>query len=821
MMPGRKRRWIIRWKFKTRKRQKHSRAVNTQDFLDLIIDEERKTVQRKDTGEYLGAVSISPINIFGLRDKDQTKFVDTLEIFTNSKKFKAYQIYSSETGADTNTYIDQLRQEQKKLSIEQEHEKLKFQILEDEKRYIAQQTSDQNLVDKYYYVVFRAETQEELEKQKRDALYLMKSVFTVADVSFSEYLRSIFRYYNPFRSSYEVNEKFFAGEGDLCAVDFISPYRLSFQKRKLFQYVEVDGVYCKLYHVYSYPQYPYFAWLSYLTGFKGVDYSMHVSDVDSSSLIKEYDKQYNHLVANYNRAKKESERERIKGDMESVQLMLQSLSRGTKKAVSFVVTLKLTADSIEHLEELEEMLMQETASMDLLLRQGFFDQEKLFLSTAPCCRNLIREYTKNVVCNVISWGFPFVFESLSDRQLPILIGRSRSMGGAIFYDHLVKSKTRANSNEIIFGVTGSGKTYLIMYMIYMRYARNIKQIIIDVEGKQMNKLTRVLKGEVINCAAGYGGRINPLQIRITIDDDEDGKKRALHDICPLASHIQFLRTLFKMYFDGLDRIMLSELEDAIELLYQKWGFTLQTDAEQISRMKPEEFPIMEDLLAIMNEQLEKVERDNVDKRNRVEIVRNFVKRLATGADSTLFNGVTNVSLDNDTICLNLSGLQNKDNVILRTQYYNILSYILTEVISGRFQKWIQIYEDEFHILMSPDMPEVMDFQRKLVKIIRKYNGGLTTSSQEVADVLHDSVKRYGAAIIGNSNYKFFFKQESESIQYLREHRLISEMDAEYLQYAAIGQCYMDLGANAFQMEVVIPEDIKELFDGFIVNEQRG
>ena len=87
-------------------------------------------------------------------------------------------------------------------------------------------------------------------------------------------------------------------------------------------------------------------------------------------------------------------------------------------------------------------------------------------------------------------------------------------------------------------------------------------------------------------------------------------------------------------------------------------------------------------------------------------------------------------------------------------------------------------------------------------------------------MLNESVKEFGAALIGNSNYKFFFKQESESIQYLKTSKIISEKDADYLQYCEIGQCHMVLGGNALQIEILLPNKDKELFDSFLLNEQR-
>lgn len=806
-------------KLKLKKFKRKKKLEDTKDFLNLIIDEENETIQLKDTEEYIGAIAISPINIFNLREREQTKYVNVFESFVNNKKFTNYQIYSSETGSDINTYVEQLNELQKPLALSCEADRLRFEILENEKRFISSSTGNRDLVDKYFYIIFRHKDLTELKKICHDALYLFKSVFSANEISFYEHLQTIYRYYNPFRSLYETKD--IRSLKDLTAIDYISPTGLQVDKNGLSQCIYVDGVYCKTFHIYSYPDFPFFAWISYLTGFRGVDFSLHVEDCDSARLVKTYDKQYNNLCKNFDKATKRSEQEKLKNDMESVQLMIENLSRGTKKSVSFVITLRLEAASIEELTELENVLVQETSNYDMLIRQGFFDQKELFLSSAPVCRNHIKEYTRDVVCNVLSWGFPFVFESLSDEHLPILIGRSRSMGGAIFYNHLVKSRSRTNSNEVVFGCTGSGKTYFLMYLIMHRFTRGMKQIIIDVEGKQMNKLTRYLGGEIINCSNGVLGIINPLQIRITIDDDDSGDKVPLHRIFPLASHIQFLRTFFGMYFTGLDRIMLSEVEDAVEELYKKWGFSFETTAEDIVKKLPTDFPVMKDLYEIMEERFEKADKDNLDKKNRMEIAKNFIKRMAVGADSPMFNGHTNVSLDNDTICFNLAGLQNKDTTVLRTQYYNILSYVLTEIISGKFKKWIQIYEDECHILLNKNMPEVMQFQKLLIKVIRKYNGGLTSSTQEVLDMLSENVKEYGTAIIGNSNYKFFFKQEAESIQYLKTNKIISDKDAEYLQYAEIGQCHMDLGANALQIDVVLPDSCKELFDSFLLNEQRS
>lgn len=803
--------------FKKGKKYKATKNLDTQDFFDLLIDSELKTIKIKSTNEYIGAVMVQPINVFGLRYNDQKMYLDILDMMTNSKKFSTYQIYSSETGADTKQYINVLNERQKQYGVD-ENSMQKYEILENEKQTVAMQSYNKNLVSKFYYMILKNENYDILQQQLNDALYMFKSAFSAQIVSFDELLKTIFRYYNPFRSTYEsvkCNDITQVRLEDLCA-----PVSCKETKKRLSQYIYIDKTYCKCYVAYAYPQLPPFGWLSFLTSFKGVDFSIHVHDCDNKNLIKSYDKQYDSLRKNFDKTKKESDREIIRQDMESVQMMIESLAHDTKKAVSFVVSLRLEAESFEELERLEDILLSETASYDVFLRQGFFDQASLFKTTAPIALNCVPEYEKDVVSNTISYGFPFVYESLNDVGESILIGQSKSSGGAIFYNHLVKSRARTNSNEIVFGITGSGKTYFLMNLIYHRYARDMKQIIFDLEAKQMNKLTAHLGGTVINCSSGHGGIINPLHVRITVDDNDSGDKVPLNKIYPLAAHVQYLRTFFQLYFTGLDRLMLSTIENAIEILYKKWGIDYDTTADKLVDWSANDFPIMSDLLDVVNQMLLEVDTDNIEKRNRIESVRDFVKRLSIGADSVLFNGYTNVDLESDTICFVLSGLQLKDNTILRTQYYNILTYVMSEIISGKFNHWIQIYADEVHLLMSKDLPEVMIFLRQLIKVIRKYNGGLTTSTQDIADVTHPDIALYGEALLNNSNYKFYFKQSNKSIQYMLNNKMISESDTNFLQYAEIGQAYMDCSDNAFQIEVKIPDDVQNLFDSFLKKERR-
>ena len=62
----------------------------------------------------------------------------------------------------------------------------------------------------------------------------------------------------------------------------------------------------------------------------------------------------------------------------------------------------------------------------------------------------------------------------------------------------------------------------------------------------------------------------------------------------------------------------------------------------------------------------------------------------------------------------------------------------------------------------------------------------------MSDVLKDSVKEQGEAIIENSVYQIYFGLGVEGIEYIKKTKLIPESEQEFVQFAGIGECYAKL-----------------------------
>ena len=102
----------------------------------------------------------------------------------------------------------------------------------------------------------------------------------------------------------------------------------------------------------------------------------------------------------------------------------------------------------------------------------------------------------------------------------------------------------------------------------------------------------------------------------------------------------------------------------------------------------------------------------------------FIRPLAVGADAILFNGHTNINLNNPLINFDISGLQDNTGSRILLNYNISTSFHLfglkLSVIVVDIRK--QIYADEYGIIMDPDLKEVMKYFSSISRRIRKRIG---------------------------------------------------------------------------------------------------
>ncbi len=400
-------------------------------------------------------------------------------------------------------------------------------------------------------------------------------------------------------------------------------------------------------------------------------------------------------------------------------------------------------------------------------------------------RNLTR---RNVPLSTFMGGMPFASSGYSDRKGYYVAKDTQN--GLIVLDPWTRGGDRTNTNFVILGVAGVGKSTAAKSLIISEFMSGTKIILVDPE-REVKELCQNLKGDWINCGGSNGGMINPLEIRPAPIDDEDETGERLYGndgkgMGAMALHFKSFEIFIKLYIPELTEIQKAILKQTLEELYFSFGITWDTD---VTRLKPTDFPIFSDLYTLLKRKLDTTE----DKAN-LEYLCVIIRELAEGSDSFLWNGHTTINPKSNFICLDTFDLQNTSDSVKKTQYYNILQWAWEQMSKNRSEKVLLVC-DEAYLLVDPNVPQSLIFLRNVAKRARKYEAGLMIISHSVVDFLDPAVKMYGQALLDIPAYKLLFGCDGPNLHETTALYGLTEVEQDHLFNKKRGQALFIIGSK--------------------------
>lgn len=372
-------------------------------------------------------------------------------------------------------------------------------------------------------------------------------------------------------------------------------------------------------------------------------------------------------------------------------------------------------------------------------------------------------------------GLPFASSGFND-QKGYYFAKDTD-GGIIVLDSWKRGGDRTNSNFVIMGTAGVGKSTVAKHLILNEFMTDTRVIMIDPE-REYKELTENLEGDWINVGNGKGGIINPLQIKNVPLDDENEEIKVFKDegkgLGAMALHFQTLRTFFRLLYPELTSIQMALLEETLEELYNKFNIYWDTD---ITELLNDKFPIMLDLYNLLEKRI-KTEKD-IDKSKEYEVLKSLIRTIAIGADSGLFNGHTTIKTNTKCVCMDTHNLQNASDRVKKAQYFNILTYCW-ELMSKDKEKKTMLICDEAYLLIDNEVPQSLIFLRNVAKRCRKYEGSLVIISHSIVDFLDPSIKMYGQAILDMATYKILMGTDGKNLEESVELFKLSESQYDFL-----------------------------------------
>ncbi|HHV30709.1 MAG TPA: DUF87 domain-containing protein [Clostridium sp.] len=567
--------------------------------------------------------------------------------------------------------------------------------------------------------------------------------------------------------------------------------------------------YAKVLLITAYPPRVKMGWLSRIANMEGVICSVHLTPTDPAKLIENISKSIGELSAKISNGGSALMIQRAEQQYKDANLLLQKIDQEQENVFYVSVSIMITAPTKELLDRKSRKVESILAGSKMKGRAPMFRQEDALSTVSPYgfCPQSIKDISnRNMPASTIAGSFPFTRSGINDMK-GIILGKDKS-GGIVLIDLWNRSGDRTNSNLTLLGAPGVGKSATIKHIFTFEYALGTTIIIIDPE-REYKELCENVGGQWINCGGGTGGRINPLQVKeVPIDDEEENDslyKDEGKGVGSLTLHFQTLRTFFNLYLKDLDNMDYAVLEEVLEELYLSRGIDWNTDTSKIPN---EQYPVISDLYELLL--LKSKKEENSIKNPRYEKLALLLRRAAVGADAALWNGHTTINKLSNFIVLDTFDLQDADESIKTTQYFNILTWCWNQISKDRSEK-VLLGADEAYLMIDPDVPQSIKFLRNVSKRIRKYEGGLAVISHSVVDFLDPAVKRWGQALLDNPCFKLFMGADGKNLEELATLMNLTEAEIELLAKKNRGQGLLIAGSQRIEVNIELSDFELKLF----------
>jgi hypothetical protein len=536
-------------------------------------------------------------------------------------------------------------------------------------------------------------------------------------------------------------------------MSWIKPAEIQFTTNSTF----IDGVETFNYTIRNFPLAVLNAWGYQMFNIEGTKVVMNLEPYEKRKAVKMLDRSIQELASQSEQSFKASSILDKKTHIETLVDVLRLLQNDNETL--FKVTLHFTIYSKGKTAK-EEKRDLKKAIKRILVEQGFepvdnfCKQNKAVIATNVSRYDPMEEFSRAIHSGSVAAVFPFVLSTVMDDGGTI-VGSSGSY--PVIVDFFKRDHERVNSNMVILGKSGSGKSYATKTILTGLAAENTKIFILDPEN-EYKALAENLGGRLIDVGTATEGRINPFHVITTLDADEDGEVARVDNF---AVHLQFLEEYFRVVLPGIDPQALEYLNNLIVELYKRKGIGFQSN---FSQLKASDYPIFDDLNQLI---LEKLNGATVDYDiTNLRILSNFISKFSkNGRDSNLWNGESTLTVkENFTVFNFQSLLANKNGVIANAQMLLVLKWLDNEIIKNRefnlkhkTNRKIIVAIDEAHVFIDPKYPIALDFMYQLAKRIRKYNGMQIVITQNIKDFVGtQDIIRKSTAIINACQYSFIF-----------------------------------------------------------------
>lgn len=554
-------------------------------------------------------------------------------------------------------------------------------------------------------------------------------------------------------------------------MDWIMPHEISFTART----VKIDGLITHNFRLTDYPVTVPNAWGAQLFNTMSTKVVLKMKPKDRYKGIRQIDRAIDELREQGNNTGKTSRLMELSTHIETLQEVLRLLQGDNETLfdVNTYITVfdyelsnamaaqgKLSKEEKKKLNarSIKKAVKRQCSEEGFRTTDNFTQQYEAYGASMVSEWDPFLKQSRGIHSGSVAAAFPYVYNNLFDPG-GICIGRTG--GIPVFINFFLRNRERVNSNAVIIGKSGSGKSYATKTILTQLAAEDSKIFILDPEN-EYTLMAKNFHGKIIDVGSATQGRLNPFHIITNLsDDEEDGEKDEESVTTSFYVHLQFLEEFYRQILPGIESDPLEYLNNLTVRMYEEKGIDASTD---LSKLEPSDFPTFDDLYDKILNDYQKVSGEYG--KNNLRILMSYISKFATGGrNAALWNGEATISTKENFIVFNFQSLlANKNSTIANAQMLLVLKWLDNEIIKNRdynmtyhADRKIIIVIDEAHVFIDSKYPIALDFMFQLAKRIRKYNGMQIIITQNVKDFVGtEELARKSTAIINASQYSMIF-----------------------------------------------------------------
>jgi len=596
--------------------------------------------------------------------------------------------------------------------------------------------------------------------------------------------------------------------------DLISPSGINAARLNALEIISRRSRFTKTFYVSGLPRMANFAeFLRGMYTFGDINSSVFIKPVDEGKSQHDLNGIINDLESERIVAVKRGDinRESIITDKRfETEKLRDEIAAGFNKLYEATIICTISADSIDDLNKLSELIRMEMAKNLIIIKPLWGKQVDGFKTNLPYCDNKVK---KDQIFDKRSMGtvFPFVLSEIS-HESGIPIGFNKQTGIPILFDNFHPSLS--NYNLIVFGKSGAGKGVTIKTLTARSSVlMDIENLALDAEG-EYGSVAEALGGINIVFSPTSKTIVNPFDIETeTIKDEVTGKEKTVVNV---ENKVEDITNILLTMARGSTRSQnINEITKQIvaEVVAEEYvNIGINSSPESLYEFDEKTKIVRKKLLPTIHTWYDRICQNAQANTNSdyqfhfsylTKVMRQYIRGF--GGQMAYFDGQSTFDLAENYPFINFDISQLEEKFARPLAQQILLSWIWEKFVKKNSEdkskaRKKRVIVDEAWMLLP--YPEAVDFLNTMARRARKRNVSLAVVSQKFQDFYENKGVQ---VVLTTSEVKLFLQQDRAELEYMKEVFKLTEGETMFLGTCSRGEGILKVGNNTAIVKILPTE----------------